>query len=55
MAEVGPGGACTVEGCAGRTRVRIEILGAESSGVRGLSCVVEIHHRLIVIDPGLAA
>lgn len=32
----------------------IEILGAESLGVRGLSCVVEVGDRKIVIDPGLA-
>ncbi|MBN1247548.1 MAG: MBL fold metallo-hydrolase [Anaerolineae bacterium] len=34
--------------------MRIGILGAESLGVRGLSCVVETADRLIVIDPGLA-
>ncbi len=34
--------------------MRIEILGAESLGVRGLSCVVEVEDRKIVIDPGLA-
>ena len=48
------GAADAVEGGAGRNRVRIEVLGAESLGVRGLSCVVETHHRLIAIDPGLA-
>ena len=32
----------------------IEILGAESLGVRGLSCVVGVNDRKIVIDPGLA-
>jgi predicted metallo-beta-lactamase superfamily hydrolase len=32
----------------------IDILGAESLGVRGLCCVVEIQDRKIVIDPGLA-
>jgi hypothetical protein len=33
----------------------IEILGTESLGVRGLSCVVRTHHgRTIVIDPGVA-
>jgi predicted metallo-beta-lactamase superfamily hydrolase len=32
----------------------INILGTESLGVRGLSCVVETHNRKIVIDPGLA-
>jgi len=34
--------------------MQIEILGAESLGVRGLSCVVEVDDRKIVIDPGLA-
>jgi predicted metallo-beta-lactamase superfamily hydrolase len=34
--------------------MRIEILGTESLGVRGLSCVVEVENRKIVIDPGLA-
>jgi len=34
--------------------MHIEILGAESLGVRGLSCVVETENRKIVIDPGLA-
>jgi len=34
--------------------VHIEILGAESLGVRGLSCVVDVEDRKIVIDPGLA-
>ncbi len=34
--------------------MRIEILGAESLGVRGLSCVVNAADRTIVIDPGLA-
>ncbi len=34
--------------------MHIEILGAESLGVRGLSCVVEVKDRKIVIDPGLA-
>ena len=34
--------------------MRIEILGSESLGVRGLSCVVEVHDRYIVIDPGVA-
>jgi hypothetical protein len=34
--------------------VRIEILGAESLGVRGLSCMVEAAGHTIVIDPGLA-
>jgi len=34
--------------------MRITILGAESLGVRGLSCVVKVEDRRIVIDPGLA-
>jgi len=34
--------------------MHIEILGAESLGVRGLCCVVETGDRKIVIDPGLA-
>ncbi len=34
--------------------MHIDILGAESLGVRGLSCVVETRDRKIVIDPGLA-
>jgi len=34
--------------------MHIEILGSESLGVRGLSCVVEVENRKIVIDPGLA-
>jgi len=34
--------------------MRIKILGSESLGVRGLSCVVESRNRRIVIDPGLA-
>jgi predicted metallo-beta-lactamase superfamily hydrolase len=32
----------------------INILGTESLGVRGLSCVVETQSRKIVMDPGLA-
>ena len=32
----------------------IDILAAESLGVRGLCCVVEVQDRRIVIDPGLA-
>lgn len=32
----------------------IRILGAESLGVRGLSCSVELHGRKIMIDPGMA-
>jgi len=34
--------------------MRIKILGTESLGVRGLSCVVETRDRKIVIDPGVA-
>jgi hypothetical protein len=34
--------------------MHIDILGAESLGVRGLLCVVETQHRRIVIDPDLA-
>ncbi len=34
--------------------MRIEILGTESLGVRGLSCAVEVGDRKIVIDPGVA-
>ncbi len=34
--------------------MKIEILSAESLGVRGLCCRVEIRGRVIVIDPGLA-
>jgi predicted metallo-beta-lactamase superfamily hydrolase len=34
--------------------VKIEIIGAESLGVRGLCCVVETKNRKIVIDPGVA-
>lgn len=34
--------------------MNIDILGTESLGVRGLSCVVEVKDRRIVIDPGLA-
>jgi hypothetical protein len=34
--------------------MKIEILGSESLGVRGLSCAVETHDRIIVIDPGVA-
>jgi len=34
--------------------VQIEIIGAESLGVRGLSCVVRTKDRKIVIDPGVA-
>jgi predicted metallo-beta-lactamase superfamily hydrolase len=34
--------------------VRLGILGTESLGVRGLSCVVKTKDRTVVIDPGLA-
>ncbi len=34
--------------------MRIEIIGTESLGVRGLCCVVGINDRKIVIDPGVA-
>ena len=34
--------------------MRIEILGAESLGVRGLCCLVETRDRKVVIDPGVA-
>lgn len=34
--------------------MHIEILGTESLGVRGLSCVVEVEDRKILIDPGVA-
>lgn len=34
--------------------MKIEILGSESLGVRGLSCFVETRDRRIVIDPGVA-
>jgi predicted metallo-beta-lactamase superfamily hydrolase len=34
--------------------LKIEILGAESLGVRGLSCFVRTKERRIVIDPGVA-
>jgi predicted metallo-beta-lactamase superfamily hydrolase len=34
--------------------MQIEILGAESLGVRGLSCVVKTRDRKVVIDPGVA-
>lgn len=34
--------------------VGLEIIAAESLGVRGLCCKVDIGHRCIVIDPGLA-
>lgn len=34
--------------------MRIEILGTESLGVRGLCCVVKTGKRTVVIDPGVA-
>jgi predicted metallo-beta-lactamase superfamily hydrolase len=34
--------------------MHIRFIGTESLGVRGLSCVVEVENRKIVIDPGLA-
>ena len=34
--------------------MQIKILGTESLGVRGLSCLVEIGNQVILIDPGLA-
>ena len=34
--------------------MHIEILGTESLGVRGLSCVVRVKDRCVVIDPGAA-
>ncbi|MBN1954920.1 MAG: hypothetical protein JW900_07700 [Anaerolineae bacterium] len=34
--------------------MNVKVLGTESLGVRGLSCVVELEQRKIVIDPGLA-
>ncbi len=34
--------------------MKIEILGTESLGVRGLSCLVGLRDRKIVIDPGVA-
>ncbi len=34
--------------------MRIEIIGAESLGVRGLCCLVETKDRKIAIDPGVA-
>ena len=34
--------------------MRIEILGAESLGVRSLCCLVEARDRKVVIDPGVA-
>jgi hypothetical protein len=34
--------------------MRIEIIGTESLGVRGLSCKIETKRRKILIDPGIA-
>jgi len=34
--------------------MHIEIIGAESLGVRGLCCFVETKDRNILIDPGIA-
>jgi len=34
--------------------MHIEIIGAESLGVRGLCCLVETRNRKILIDPGIA-
>ncbi|MFP3976176.1 MAG: hypothetical protein ACLFVK_08145 [Dehalococcoidia bacterium] len=34
--------------------MQVEILGAESLGVRGLCCVVRTKDRKVVIDPGVA-
>lgn len=34
--------------------IGLEIIAAESLGVRGLCCKVDLGHRCIVIDPGLA-
>jgi len=34
--------------------MKLEILGSESLGVRGLSCVIKTHDHNIIIDPGLA-
>ena len=34
--------------------MRLDILAAESLGVRGLCCLVEAGDRAIVIDPGVA-
>lgn len=34
--------------------MRVEILGTESLGVRGLSCRVDTKDRVIMIDPGIA-
>jgi len=34
--------------------MKITLLGTESMGVRGLSCLIEVEKRRIVIDPGMA-
>ena len=34
--------------------MNVEIIGAESLGVRGLCCFVETKDRKILIDPGVA-
>ncbi len=34
--------------------MKIEIIGAESLGVRGLCCLVTAAERKILIDPGMA-
>jgi hypothetical protein len=34
--------------------MRIEIIGTESLGIRGLCCEVETKERKILIDPGIA-
>lgn len=34
--------------------MNINILGAESLGVRGLSCSIELNNRKVIIDPGVA-
>jgi predicted metallo-beta-lactamase superfamily hydrolase len=34
--------------------MQVSVIGTESLGVRGLSCLVEVKGRRIVIDPGLA-
>jgi len=34
--------------------MKIEIIGAESLGVRGLCCFVSVAEQKILIDPGIA-